>query len=112
MFDVCVEVLGRIRIMRRRQNTAIPECARAELHSPVHPGDDFVFAELRHRGIDQLAGSLQIAKPELAIFEYLLDLFGRIAGSQKEVVEWNPARLMVDLMPPFESSAQSGTGIS
>ena len=69
-----VEVFGGIRIERRRQDAAIAQRARAELHASVHPGDDAVLIDLGDGGFDQLAGGEQVTEAQLAIFEHLLDL--------------------------------------
>ena len=76
MLDEDIQILRGVGIERRRQNAAIAQCARAELHPPLHPGDDLVVAQLGHGGLDQLLVGQQVAEAQLAVFEHLFD-FGR-----------------------------------
>ena len=84
MLDEGVQVLGGVRVERRRQDAAVAQGARAELHAAVHPGDDLVVVQLRDGGIDHFVGGEQVAEPQLAVFEHLLDLAGGEGRAQAE----------------------------
>ena len=86
MLDEDVQVLGGIRVQRRRQNAAIAERARSELHAALHPGDDLVVVELRHGAIDDFVGGDQVVEAQLAVFQHLLDLRGGEAGAEAQGV--------------------------
>src|SRR5579875_1931970 len=77
VLDVHIQIFGRVRIEWRSENAAIPQRARAEFHAPLHPGDNFVFAESPDRLRDQILCSKQIAEAELAVFEHALNIRSR-----------------------------------
>ena len=54
----------------------LPRARGAELHAAVHPGDNFVVAQLRHGGGDDFVVGEQIVETQLAVFEDLLDFGG------------------------------------
>ena len=86
MLDEDVQVLGGIRVERRRQNAAVAQRARAEFHAAVHPGHDLVVVQLRHRGVDDLVGGQQVAEAQLAVLQHLLDFGGGKGRAQAERV--------------------------
>ena len=102
MLDVRVQIFSGIRVVRRGQNAAVAQRARAKLHAAMHPSDDLVLAELSYGRIDQLIGRQQIAKSQFAVFEYALDLFGGVAGPETQIAQRNARSLMVDPMPRLE----------
>src|SRR6476620_10058908 len=102
MLDVRIEVLRGIRIERRSQDAAVAQGSGAELHSPVHPGDDAVIIELAYGRFNQLFGREQIAEVQFAILQHLLDLLGAEAGAETQISHAEPLRLAKDVMPGVE----------
>ena len=84
MLDEDVQIFGRIRIERRRQNAAIAQRARAEFHAALHPRDDLVLAQHAHGRRQQFVGGAQVLKAQLAVFEHLFDLLGAVAGAEQQ----------------------------
>src|ERR1700733_9377587 len=93
VLDEGVEIFGRVGVLGRGQNAAIAESARAELHAPLHPGDDAVFLQAIDRRTDHLGSGGQHAEAQLTVFEHLLD-FGSAEGWAQTVASViNPAGL-------------------
>ena len=85
MLDKDVQILGGVRIQRRRQDAAIAQRARPELHAALHPRDDFVLAvQIAHRAIQQFVGGHQIVEPQLAIFQNLFHFSGRNSSGPRQ----------------------------
>ena len=113
MLDEGVQVLGGVRIERRGQDAAVAQRARAEFHAALHPGDDLVVVQLRDRGIDQFVRGEQVAEPQLAVLQHLLD-FGRgEARPQTERFHGDTRSLLpVDGVPGFEHRADGRAGVA
>ena len=60
MLDEDVQVFGGIGIERRRQDAAIAQRARAELHAALHPGHNLVLAQTLHGLGQHIVGGAQI----------------------------------------------------
>jgi hypothetical protein len=68
----------------------------------VHPGDNLVVVQLRHRGRDQLLGSQQVMKAQLAVLEHLLGLGRGVAGAQRQRLQAHALLLPEQVVPGFE----------
>ena len=112
MLDEGVQVLGGVRVERRRQDAAVAQRARAEFHAAVHPGHDLVVVQLRHGGIDHFVRGQQVAEAQLAVFEHLLDLRRGVGRPQAERFHAARALLPVGAVPGFEHRADGRAGVA
>ena len=112
VLDIGVQVLRGIGIKRRRQDAAVAQRARPELHAPVHPGHDFVIAQARDGGVDQLFVCQQVSEPQLAILQHLLHLLGTITRTEAQVAQWQALPLPTHSVPGFEHRAQRSASIA
>src|SRR5215471_7133594 len=112
VLDENVQVFGGIRVQRRRQDAAIAERSRAELHAALHPRQDFLFPQKPHRARQELMGGAQILEAQLAVLQHFLDFGGIIAGAEQQRCAIRPAWIASHLMPDVKHGAQRGPRIS
>src|ERR1700693_2019358 len=109
VLDEEVQILGRVRVERRRKDTAITERAGSKLHTALHPGDDFFRIEIADRGVDHFASSHKITEAQLAILEELLDLFAVVAGPEAQIAQRSTLLLAHPTIPRIKHSSQRRT---
>src|SRR6185295_12883189 len=78
----------------------------------MHPRYDLVLAQPGYGSIDQLVRRQQITKPQFAVLEHLLDLFGRVAGPETQVAEGNALRLAIKAVPCLEHRTERRSSVA
>ena len=103
MYDV--EVFGGVRVQRRGQDAAVAERTRPKLHAALHPGNDLLGIQIAHGAIEQFVGGHQIVEAQFAILQYLLHLFGGVAGSQTKIMQCRALLLFEYVVPGVKHGA-------